>query len=111
MKKGETAAKTRSPKEELRECEYELMMLNQSLGMVPTSSNLGQELITKRAALEQKIAMLEKEVREASTKPKFNPAAKRKAAEGKIWVSGSKVMRLSGDQVTDVSEDEGRDNR
>jgi len=78
----------------LNDRKYDLMQLNQSLGMITPSSDLAKELQNKRAALQQEIDKLEADLKrsEATAQLDNQPKKFKKVVsdDGKV-----KIMRSS----------------
>jgi hypothetical protein len=78
----------------LNDCKYDLMALNQSLSIVGTASKLAEELLSSRAAIQQKIEKLEADLRKLNSAPPAEEAKGVKKVvnqdgEVRIWASGS----------------------
>ena len=91
---GKPSTKSKSPEELLNDKKYELMLVNQSLGIVNPDSDLGKNLKAQREVLQKEIDRMEAELarppvpKEASQPKKFKKLVQ---DDGKvrIWSSSS----------------------
>ena len=92
---SDTEAKIRRSKEvKLNNLKYDLMMLTQDLGRMVPSSRLAEELLAKKATLQEEISKLEQELSaqtapKAETQPEGLKKIKDEDGQVRIWSSSS----------------------